>query len=381
MATLPASRVVNVTLSRNDRFASQQGFGTILVLTRLAQAGEVDASNRTKSYGNMDEVAADWAASDDFYKQANTAFSRSPAPYQVKAGYYDSTDIDAAGMQTQLNAIKAADNSWYFLIIDAALRDDAALAGLVAWTEANNKIAIIDSNDADTEDDADTANIAAVNKGEVERSAVFYHPTALAAEYPAISMAAYMATRNFDEDNSAYTAKFKTLPGISASNLNSDAVTAVTGFTPGIGQAVATGHLANCYVNIGGQNIVVEGSTLKANVFLDEIHASDWVVTRTEEQLLGILMNSARVPYTDEGMQQLASAVRTVMQRGVKAGIVAEDLDPLTGDYEPAYVITVPSVFDVPESQRKARISPTISARFRYAGAVHFTTVNYQMTF
>jgi len=38
-------------------------------------------------------------------------------------------------------------------------------------------------------------------------------------------------------------------------------------------------------------------------------------------------------------------------------------------------------VFSVPESQRKARIAPEIKVTFRYAGAVHYTTINYRMTF
>jgi hypothetical protein len=38
-------------------------------------------------------------------------------------------------------------------------------------------------------------------------------------------------------------------------------------------------------------------------------------------------------------------------------------------------------VFDVPASQRKARIAPAIGVRFRYSGAVHYTTINYRMTF
>jgi hypothetical protein len=40
-------------------------------------------------------------------------------------------------------------------------------------------------------------------------------------------------------------------------------------------------------------------------------------------------------------------------------------------------IITVPSVFDVPESQRKARIAPAIAVEFRYAGAVHYAKVEY----
>jgi hypothetical protein len=226
---------------------------------------------------------------------------------------------------------------------------------------------------------ADTANIAARFKGTVDRTAVFYHTSA--AEYPAIALASYMSTRNFDDAESAYTAKFKYLSSVAAVNIGSAAVTAVTGFTPGVGQSVTAGHCANTYVDIGGRNFVVEGSTLTPNVFLDEIHATDWIIARTEEETLGILLNNARVKFDDSGMQQLAGGPRMVMQQASRSGLIAEDLNPETGEYEPAVQITVPSVFSVPASQRKARIAPAISVRFRYAGAVHYTTINYFMTF
>ena len=117
------------------------------------------------------------------------------------------------------------------------------------------------------------------------------------------------------------------------------------------------------------------------NVFIDEIHATDWIIARTEEETLGILLNNARIPYTDAGMEQLASGARAVMRMADRAGLIANDLDPETGDYLPSVIFTIPSVFDVPASQRKARIAPEIKVEFRYAGAVHYTTINYRMTF
>lgn len=380
MAVLPYSRVVRVTLSRNDAFPSRRGFGTVLILTSQSLPGKVDANHRTKLYGSIEEVAADWGAADDFYKAASSAFVQNPRPTQVKAGYYDfTTALTADELQDELDAIFAYDQDWYFLTIDSGLRDDQALDGLVAWVEAKNKLALIDSNDARHENPNDTMNISARHKGTVERTGVFYHNDP--DEYPAVAIAAWMSTRVFDDADSAYTAKFKNLKGISNINLDSAAVTAITGFTPGVGQSVSVGHLANTYIDIGGRNFVVEGSTLTANVFLDEIHASDWIIARTEEQALGILLNNARVPYTDQGLQLLASAPRMVMQVATRAGLIAQDLDPVTGDYAPAVEITVPSVFDVPESQRKARIAPAIQSRFRYSGAAHYTTVLYTMQF
>lgn len=380
MARLPYSRVVNVTMSRNDAFPSRRGFGVALFLTPAEKAGKLDASHRTRAYGSMEEVAVDWATSDEFYKAAELAFSQNPRPIQIKAGFVDiDTASTASDLKTELDAIYDADQDWYWIGIDASMRDEDYLDGLIEWVQAKNKMAILDTNDPDHESQNNSTCISARHKNTVDRTATFYHTDP--DEYAGFALAASLGTFNFDDANSAYTAKFKRLMGVSPVNIGSSAVQAVTGFVPQIGQSVDTGHMANTYVDIGGRNFVVEGSTLTPNVFIDEIHATDWIIARTEEEALGILLNNKRVPFTDAGMEQIASAARTVMQQATRAGLVAQDLNPLTGDYEPAVEITVPSVFDVPESQRKARIAPAISVRFRYAGAVHYTTIHYHMTF
>lgn len=379
MAVLPYNRVVNVSLTRNDNFPSRRGFGTQIIITTDDVTGEVDATARTKLYGSIDEVVEDWASSTSVYKAALSAFSQNPRPLQIKVGHVvDDGTMTSAELQAQLDLVYAYDSDWYFVTITEELRDVAALDGLIEWVQAKSKIAILDSNDVATQVAATTTSIAARNKGEFDRTAIFYHTDD--TEYPAASMAAWMSTRVFDDANTAYTAKFKELPGVGSVNLSSAKITAITGFTPGIGQSESAGHLANTYIDIGGQNFVVEGSTLTQNVFLDEIHATDWIVARTEEEVLAILLNNARIPFTDAGMEQIASAARTVMSQAFRAGIVADDLDE-NGDYSPAVEITVPSVFDVSPSQRKARIAPAIPVRFRYAGAIHYCTINYTMTF
>lgn len=380
MAILPFSRVVNVTLTRNDAFPSRRGFGTPLFLSTVSKSGKVDGTARTKSYASMDEVKADWSSSDDFYKAAEEMFAQNPRPILIKAGYValDGTPT-AVELKTELDALYTYDSDWYIVTVASTLRDIAAVDGLVEWIEAKSKIAIIDSNDSGTENPANTTSLAARKKGTSERSAVFYHTSV--SEWPAAATAAYMSTRNFDDANTAYTVKFKNLKSVAPVNLASDKITAITGFVPGVGQSIVSGHCANTYINIGGRNFIVEGSMLTANVFLDEIHATDWIIARTEEEALGIFLNNSRVAFTDTGMQQIAAAARMVMQQATRAGLIAQDIDPETNEYEPSVEIVVPSIFDVPESQRKARIGPAISVRFRYAGAIHYTTINYTMSF
>ncbi|NTS31266.1 DUF3383 family protein [Phyllobacterium sp. BT25] len=379
MAKLPYSRVVNVTLSRNDAFASKRGFGVPLFLTGTAKAGVLDASHRTFLAGSMDEVAAAFSPSDEFYKAALAAFAQEPRPIQIKAGFV-TIDVSptAAELQTQLDTLYDADADWYWITIDAALRDTAQLDGLVTWVQAKNKMAIIGSNDVGHETPANTTCISARHKGTADRTATFYHTDA--TEYCDIALAAALGTRNFDEADSAYTAKFKSLATIAPINKNSAAVQSITGFTPALGQSLTAGHMANTYIDIGGRFFVVEGSTLTPNVFIDEIHATDWLIARTEEETLNILLNNDRIPYTDAGLETLVSGARQVMRSAFRAGIIANDLDA-NGNYSPAVRFIIPSVFDVPESQRHARVAPEIQIIFRYAGAVHYTTINLQMTF
>lgn len=381
MAVLPYSRVVNVTLSRADNFPSRRGFGTIGVLTSDTAAGELDSSNKTKIYATLSDVANDHASSTGIYAAASAIFSQNPRPVQFKALWYDSAvAIDKATMKTALDAIVADDPDWYWLCIEDDLRDTVMAQGVIEWTQTQRKFAFIDSNDVLHEDDTDTTNISAVNKGVYDRSGTFYHSTA--ALYPAVAAAAYAATRNFDDFQSAYTLKFKRLLGITPMDVDSDKLSAITGFTPGLGQAIATGHCANTYIDLGGSRFMVEGSTLTPNVFVDEIHASDWIVSRTEEEILGIFANNPVIPYTNPGMEMLAGGIRKIMQLAHQAGIIAPRLDEDTQEYLPAYVLQVPDVYTATTAaQRKTRVAPAITCQFLYANAIHYATVNYTMQF
>lgn len=381
---IPINRVVSVTVDRNDSFPTKQGFGTPIILTNESVADVLDASNLVATYTSMADVANDWDATDKAYQAALAMFSQNPAPPTIKMGFINeatpatATDQD---FQDAMDAIVAVDADWYIATLAYPLRDVDGLDGLIAWFEAtgNAHIVIIDSHDALLKDDTDDTNVAARNKTTYERTAVIYNGATTGNAGPAL--AAVLSTKDFDQANSAYTAKFKNLRGQSAADITGAEVQAITGFTPGVGQSDTVGHLANAYIRMGGQNFVVEGSVLKVNVFIDEIHAGDWLIARTGEALLGRLLNNDRVPYTNDGMEILAGAVKEVLNTAVRAGWIADYEDTETGEILPAYDVTFVDVDTLPEAQRKSRIAPSITATFRYAGAVHYTSVNFNMTF
>lgn len=376
MAVIPYSRVVNVSVTRRDNYPARRGFGVPLFLQSTSVLGEVDATHRTKLYASMEEVAADWDSVDEAYKAAEIAFSQKPTPLQIKIGYYDAgTAMTAQDLKDELDAIQDADPNWYFLTVEASLRDDVPLVTAIAqWTEPKMHIAIVESNNEDMKDPGDSSNIAAVLKAtEYERICILYHEEV--DEYPAMALAARLSTFDLDTDDSAYTPAFKKLFGITRSDISSSELQAVTGFVVPLGQDKAQGHLATVYVDIGSQNHTQFGSVMKLNTFIDEIHFGDWLKVRMEEEIFAVLLNNNRIAYDQRGYARMGQACEVVMGRAEAAGFLAHDVDDETGDVSPPYTMILPRALSVPAGQRKARVAAPIKIGFRYAGAVHYAQV------
>lgn len=390
MTALPYSRVVDVTLTRLDKFPTQAGFSTALLLANVAKTGKVDATHRTKLYSSIEEVAVDWVPSDEAYKAASVFFSARIRPKQLKIAYRDSTATEIAD---ELNAIYAADQDWYWGFHTKELNDHADQKKLADWAETKRVLFALGSNDVDTESPSTLAAASIAEYCEslsYDRSPVFYHTDANA--YLGAAAWGYASGRNLDRSNfnlakkgaidsgQAYTLKFKTLPGIAPVDKSSAVVQAITGFVPSEGISASAGHRANTYVNIGGIDMLVEGSC-PSGAFIDEIHAADWLIARTQESVLGVLANNPRIPYTDAGVGTIISGgINPVMRRAQAAGILVDYVDD-EGLLQPGFEVSVDAVENILASQRRNRIAPDIRVRFRYSGAIHYSSVNLIMQF
>lgn len=394
MAQIPYSRVVDVSVTRQDRFPSQRGFSTALLLTGTALATKVDSTTRTKLYSSIDEVSADgWATNSPAYLGAQAFFSGDPRPIQLKIGF---VDIDGTPtMASEIAALNAFDSDWYWGCHTSELVDsNASQKALATWFETQNKIVALDSADADTKTaiPATDSSIAKWAKDSaLDRCPVFYHPNA-ATQLLGPRAWAYTSGRNLDRANyeqakrgridsgQAYTLKFKELRGATAADLTSADVQAITGFVPGSGLVSTAGNYANTYINIGGLNMLVEGSTPRGS-FIDEIHAVDWLRARMQESVLAALANEPRIPMTDVGVGFLIQAgVVPTLNRAVAAGILAVDFDE-SGRLLPPYEITVDKTANIPAQQRRQRIAPDIKVIARFAGAIHYASVSITLKF
>jgi hypothetical protein len=367
--SLPLTNVVNVAITRQTVFPQGPGFGTLLIVGPNS-TGVIPLGERIRFYDSIAGVGDDFAAITEEYKTANAYFAQSPRPIRVAIGVRDQTN-PSVDIGDEMDAIVDASDDWYGVMLTADARisidADAAIA-LAAWTEARTKLFVTTSNEA--------AAIAAggglpgaLNTLGYNRTACFYHPDAdtdTVNSYPEASFFGSMLTVDFNGVNTTKTGSFRTLPGIS-----------VTDLTQSEFDFLLT-NKGNGYVSIAGTSMVREG-TMASGEFFDVMHGVDWLQAEIAFRVFGMLATLPKVPYTNAGMEILVNQVRLALQQGVNNGLLAANFDD-DGNLLDAYEVSVPNVLTVSEANRAARIAPPISFTARLSGAVHFATVNGTVT-
>ena len=367
--TLPISNVLDVSISRQTLFPQGPGFGTLLIVAPNT-TGVITLVERVRSYSSIDGVAADFAAATEEYKAAAAAFSQNPRPTAVKIGVRD-TATPPGSFADDMNAIVDVDDDWYAVMLTAEARisDSSTIyAELATWVESRTKLTLTATNEAAAI--ASGGGIAGIlNAAGYHRTGVIYHQDAdsdAANSYPEAAAFGQMLTVDFNGVDTAKTLKFKQLAGITTSPLTQTQLDDLKS------------NQGNAYVQVAGQNMVVEG-TMASGEFFDTMHGIDWLQGEISTRVFGRLVTMDKVPYTDEGMEILANEVRQALQQGVNNGLLASTFDD-DGNLLDAFEVTVPSILSASEANRSARIAPPISFTARLAGAVHFASVSGTVT-
>lgn len=249
-----------------------------------------------------------------------------------------------------LTAINDENNSWYALI--STSRDVPTVKAIAAWVEARIKLfgtASSDPNIINVPAGTDTTSIAAfLNQAGYVRSFVMYHQDA-ALDFPE---AAWFG-RVLPLEPGSETWKFKTLAGISYSNLTTTQ------------SNNALNKKANTYEFVAGVGITANG-TVAQGEYIDTIRGIDWLTARIQEFVFSVLVQNPKVPYTDAGITVIQSEVMRALALGV-----ANDF--LTND--PAPIVTVPKAADVTPTDKANRILRDVKFTATLAGAIHAVVI------
>ena len=107
--------------------------------------------------------------------------------------------------------------------------------------------------------------------------------------------------------------------------------------------------------------------TVASGEYIDVVRGRDWLSTRLAEDVFGLFASLEKVPFTDQGIALVETAVRGVLQEGVNAGLLSSN---------PAPVVTVPKAADVSALNKASRMLPDVNFTATLSGAIHKAEIN-----
>lgn len=120
--TIAVNKVVNVVIQSSQTFPQRKGFG---VLNIIGNSSKLPTGDRIRSYSSMDDVAVDFASTDEEYKAALVYFSQSPRPSTLMISRRFENAVAAellagVGYDKNLASFTAITNGGFDISIDGA---------------------------------------------------------------------------------------------------------------------------------------------------------------------------------------------------------------------------------------------------------------------
>lgn len=268
----------------------------------------------------------------------------------------------ATAMADDLSAILDEDSAWYGLVMTERTKQDQLNAA--EWTEANQKLFITATNEADVLVAGTTTDLLSLLKDtRYFRTAAIYHADA-DTQYPD----AAWAGRVFTIAPGGETWALKSLSSITASKIT--ATQRQTIYNKG----------GNTFEFYQSQIALTNPGKVAAGEWIDVIRFRDWLKDTIQVNMTQMLINRDKLPYTNAGIQVAVNNLRASLQEGVNAGGIAGDELDSAGKTVPGYIITFPNAIDVPNSVKDTRILE-LGFKARIAGAIHAVNVTGSLAY
>lgn len=264
-----------------------------------------------------------------------------------------------------LAAVQAETDDWYGVI--PVFHDNTNVLAAADWVEANEKLMGVGIADAGAIDPAVTTDLGSLlQQGQYFRTHWWYHALALTQ-----FVEAAISAKAFTYYPGAETWALKRLAGVNYDNLREGQAQAV--FAKG-------GNTFEQFRNFA----VTQNGRVAAGEWIDVIRFRDWLAEQVKINVVSAMINAdGKIPYTDEGIQVIAAAVRQALDLGVARGGIAPPEQSADDPNRtiPSYVIEVPLSASVSFNNKANRILQDVKFTARLAGAIHTVEIKGALSY
>ena len=260
-----------------------------------------------------------------------------------------------------MTACVAYDSDFYGIAL--ASRTDSDILAMAQWAEANEKLYGTCVSGTDVLDGADNTDIASqLMLGNYYRTFAFYHEDQ--NDFPEVAV----MSRCFTAVPGSETWALKRLAGVVVDNLTE------TQFN------VLKAKNVNTFERFRNLSLTQTGK-VSAGEWIDVIRFRDWLAEEIKVNVLNVLVNNEKVPYTDAGIAIVEGAIRQSLRQGqVNGGIAPVEYDE-DGNKNLGYTVTVPLASNITAQQKASRILTDVTFTARLSGAIHVVEIRGQLTY
>ena len=338
MSLIDEIATVNITMG--DLGINTASYDTLLIIGSSNTAKNPFV--RVATYGNMAAVAIDYLTTSPEYKAASVAFSQLIQPVRIKIGQLKTVNANLEAYDVGYNAIKAADNNWYGVVITSRTAADQLL--ISSAVGADNKLFGTSSDDVKTLTPNDTTTIAyRLSVLKSDRTFCIYSSTA-ATVYPEAALLGLMLSYAPGSANWAH----RQIQGIAGEIITDTGRTAIEAIN------------CNFIGAFAGRNISFWGTSVSGQ-YIDLVVGKDWLKTTLQARVASVLQDVLKVEQTDTGVQQITTAIKAVLYEAAEASLIDKD----------TIKVTAPLVESVNATYKANRILPDVYFEAVLSGAVN----------
>ena len=120
---------------------------------------------------------------------------------------------------------------------------------------------------------------------------------------------------------------------------------------------------------------------VSAGEWIDVIRFRDWLAEEIKVNVLNVIVNNEKVPYTDSGIAIIEGAIRQSLRQGqVNGGIAPVEYDE-DGNKNLGYTVEVPLASNISANQKASRILTDVKFTARLSGAIHVVEIRGSLTY
>jgi hypothetical protein len=277
------------------------------------------------------------------------------------------TQNTGQGVQLDLDSIAKANNSWYALACTDRTYD--TVVSCAEYALGSSKLFGTASSDPTiygSPAGQDTTSVAAaLNISGGNRTFIMYHQDAgfnangsYTFSYPEMAWFGRMLNTVPGSQNWALKRLTSILPTVGLSTTEIQNIFSKN---------------CNLFSRINAASITRWGTLSTGEyIYIDILRGADWLVSSISENVYAALISAGKIPYTDKGIEVVAS----IVSRQLEIAVENNYLSP-----SPAPTVSVPNAASVPASDKVARVLNNVTFTGTLAGAINTVSIKGTLTF